>query len=244
MAVDISKLNRHDVARKLDFAILDKAGLETDNLKGCRDVQEYNFIAFHVLPCWIPLVVREIGSFARENAIEIGAPVSFPYGTALGSSKASEAEGLIEEGATALDMVANIGWLKDRRFDLYEAECREHIGLCHDAGINGKVIIEIGYLSDEQIATATQIVAQAGADFVKTATGTGPPGRPNFHDYQLIRDTLDKTGTSTGIKVSGIVEPRILNAYSFIRLGADRIGTRAAPQIVQALPRVRNNLYL
>ena len=82
------------------------------------------------------------------------------------------------------------GWLKDRRYELYEGECREHIALCHAAGINGKVIIEAGHLSDEELVAATRMVVAAGADFVKTATGTDPAGFPGFHQVRLILETL------------------------------------------------------
>ena len=91
--------------------------------------------------------------------------------------------------------------------------------------------------------TATEMVVEAGADFVKTATGQGPKGRPNFHDAQLILDTLAELKTETKLKVAGIIEPRIFNAYAFIRLGAARLGTRGSVKMVEALPDVQRLLY-
>lgn len=243
MAVDISRLTKDDVARKMDYAILNQTWPEARYLEGCENTRKYRFVAYHVLPSWLPLVVRELGSFAREHQIELGAPIAFPYGSTPTKVKLAEAEHLITLGATALDMVANIGWLKDRRYELYQRECTEHIKLCHAAGINGKVIIEVGYLSDEELVAATKMVIEAGADFVKTATGTGPAGFPNFQQVQLILNTLREAHTHTGLKVSGVVAPHVLNAYAFIRMGADRIGTRAAPEIVDALPDVQRELY-
>jgi len=244
--VDIQQLTPRDVARKMDYAVLNRAGGENEILDACAKVRKYRFAAFHVLPCWVPTLVRELGAFAREHAVELGAPVAFPYGTASSEAKRREAETLIEAGATALDMVANVGWLLDGRHDRYERECRDHMGICREAGINAKVIIEVGYLDERQVATAAGIVAACGADFVKTATGTGPVGRPNLRDVLVIQRVLAESGgpgVRTGVKVSGIAEPRIINAYAFIRMGADRIGTRAAPRIVDALPEVQRTLF-
>lgn len=243
MPVDISRMTKDDVARKMDYAILNETWPEARYIEGCEYTRKYKFVAYHVLPSWLPLIVRELGDFARENQIELGAPIAFPYGSTLSKVKLAEAEQLIEVGATALDMVANIGWLKDRRYELYQNECNEHIKLCHTAGINGKVIIQVGHLTDEEIEAATKMVIESGADFVKTATGTGPSGFPNFQQAQLMLGILRKSGTKTGLKVSGIVAPRVINAYAFIRMGADRIGTRSAPQIVDSLPDVQHELF-
>lgn len=243
MPVDIGRLTKEDVARRMDYAILNHTWPEERYLEGCEKTRKYRFVAYHVLPIWLPLIVRELGSFAREHKIELGAPIAFPYGSTPTKVKLAEAEHLAELGATALDMVANIGWLKDRRYELYQNECNEHIKLCHAAGINGKVIIEVGYLSDEELIAATKMVIEAGADFVKTATGTGPAGFPNFHQAQLILGILQSARTHTGLKVSGIAPPHVLNAYAFIRMGADRIGTRAAPEIVDSLPDVQRELF-
>jgi len=242
MPVDIGELTRHDVARMMDYAILKPAWPEHEYLKGCETVRRYGFVAYHVLPSRLGLIVRELGDFARANAIELGAPIAFPYGSTPTRVKLAEAEQLVAAGATALDMVANIGWLKDRAYDLYQQECTAHIELCHAAGINGKVIIEVGHLTDDEVVTATKMVAEAGADFVKTATGTGPPGFPTREQVQLMLDTLRAAGARTGVKVAGISAPRIPNSYACIAMGAGRIGTSSAPEIVDALPEVQREL--
>jgi deoxyribose-phosphate aldolase len=243
MVVDIGRLTEDGVARLLDYAVLDRTQAETAVLEGCANARRYRFAAYHVLPSRLPLVVRELGTFAREQHIELGAPVAFPYGSTPTNVKLAETEALISLGATALDMVANIGWLKDRRHALYERECREHIALCHAAGINGKVIIEAGHLSDDELVAATSMVVAAGADFVKTATGTDPAAFPGFHQVRLILETLREAKSATGLKVSGLGAPRVVSAYAFIRMGAHRIGTGAAPEIVDALPDVQRGLF-
>jgi deoxyribose-phosphate aldolase len=243
MVVDIGHLTKPDVARLLDYAVLDRTSSEAPILEGCENTRRYRFAAFHVLPCWLPTVVRELGAFARQHLIELGTPIAFPYGSTSTKVKLAETEESILQGATALDMVANIGWLKDGRYEHYESECREHIRLCHDAGVNGKIIIEAGRLSDEELITATKMVIAAGADFVKTATGTDPSAFPGFRQARLILETLGEADGATGLKVSGLGSPRVLTAYSFIRMGADRIGTSASPEIVEALPDVQKGLY-
>ena len=242
MQVDIGQMTAESVARRIDYAILKPALPETDYLEGCETTRKYRFIAYHVLPSRLPLVVGELAGFARENRIELGAPIAFPYGSTPTKVKLAEAEQLIAAGATALDMVANVGWLKDRRYDLYEKECVEHVRLCRSAGINGKVIIEVGYLTDDEVVAATKMVIEAEADFVKTATGTGPSGFPTRHQVELMLRTLREAGGHTGIKVAAVPAPRVQNTYYFLAMGVDRIGTSSAPEIVEALPEVQRAL--
>lgn len=243
MVVDIGRMTKADVARRLDYAILNPWWPESRILEGCEQTRRYGFVAYHVLPSWLSVVVQELGSFAKGHQIELGAPVSFPYGSTPTKVKLMEAEHLISLGATALDMVANVGWLKDRRFHLYQRECTGHIELCHAAGINGKVIIEAGSLTDEELIAATQMVIEAGADFVKTSTGANPAGYPSYQQVDLMLKTLRQSAGATRLKVSGTGMPRVLTAYAYIRMGADRIGTSAGPEIVDALPDVQRDIY-
>lgn len=243
MPVDISKLTKFDVARMMDYAILAPEWQDKHQLAGCEDVRRYPFAAYYVLPHWTPLVIAEIGDLCRQQHTLIGTGIAFPYGSATTKTKLYESQDQIELGCTVLDMVANIAWLKDHKYDLYQQECDQFVKLCHDAGLLAKIIIQVGFLTDEETRAATKMVAQAGAEFVKTATGTGPSGRPNFHDAQVILETLREINTSCKLKVSGVVEPRVINAYGFIRMGAALIGTRGAVQIVEALPDVQRELY-
>ena len=179
----------------------------------------------------------------KQQKTLIGTGIAFPYGSATSKAKLLESEDQIEIGCTVLDMVANIAWLKDKKYDQYQAECNQFVELCHNANLVAKVIIQVGFLNDEETIAATKMVAQSGAEFVKTATGTGPVGRPNFHDAQVMLHTLSELKTSCRLKVSGVVEPRVINAYAFIRMGAALIGTRSAVEIVEALPEVQRVLF-
>ena len=241
--VDITKLTKHDVARMMDYAILQPDWQDKHQIAGCEDVLKYNFAAYYVLPHWTPMVVERIGAWCKEHKTLVGTGISFPYGSATTAAKLAESEDQIKIGCTVLDMVANISWLKDRKYDLYQKECSDFVKLCHDAGLVAKIIIQVGYLTDEEIIAATKMVAQAGAEFVKTATGTVPSGRPNFKDAKIILETLDELKTTCALKVSGVVEPRVFGAYSFIRMGVKLIGTRSAVEIVDALPDVQRILF-
>lgn len=243
MKVSIQSLTKHDVARMIDYAILAPEWQDKHQLAGCEDVKKYRFAAYYVLPHWTPLVVGEIGSFCKENQVLIGTGISFPYGSATTRAKLLESEEQIEIGCTVLDMVANIAWLKDHKYSQYAQECNQFVKLCHDAGLVAKIIIQVGLLTPDETAAATRMVAEAGAEYVKTATGTGPVGRPHFKDALCILDTLGAMNTGTRLKVSGVVEPRIINAYAFIRMGAALIGTRSAVEIVEALPEVQRTLF-
>lgn len=241
--VDIKKLTKEQVARMMDYAILRPDWQDKQQLEACENVKKYKFGAIYVLPAWIPLVVSNIGEFCRQNKIEIGTGIAFPYGTAITKAKLYEAEAMIRDGCTALDMVANIGALKDKKYGYYSDEIKKFVELCKSENIVSKVIIEVGYLTNEEIIAAAKIVAEAGADFVKTATGTGPSGRPNLKDVRLILDILSEMNAKTQLKVSGVVEPRVIGAYSFIKAGAARIGTRGAVEIVESLPEVQKILF-
>ena len=175
--------------------------------------------------------------------IELGAPIAFPYGSTPTKVKLAEAEELIALGATALDMVANIGWLKDRRYELYESECREHIELCHAAGVNGKVIIEAGHLSDEELVAATQDGGRRGSGLREDGHRHRPGGLPRLPPGPPHPRDAARANADTGLKVSGVGTPRVVNAYAYIRMGAQRIGTGAAPEIVDSLAEVQSGLF-
>ena len=134
MPVDISKLTKHDIARMIDYAILAPEWQDKHQLAGCEDVRKYNFAAFYVLPHWTPLVINQIGDYARQNHTLIGTGIAFPYGSATSKVKLNESDDQIKIGCTVLDMVANISWLKDRKYTLYQQECNEFVQLCHASG--------------------------------------------------------------------------------------------------------------
>jgi len=240
---NVAELTKDEVAKMMDYSLLHPEWQDEHHLDGCKVMREYKFGAYYVLPYWIPLVVKEIGDFCEKNGLEIGTGIAFPYGSATTQNKLAESKNLIDEGVNVLDMVTNVGALKDKKYDYYENELKQFADLCAANGIISKAIIRNGYLTDEEIEVATELVVNAGLDYIKTATGQGPKGRPNINDVEIIKNKLDELNSDCKLKVSGVIEPRIINAYSFIQMGASRIGTRGAIKIVDALPLVQEKLY-
>jgi deoxyribose-phosphate aldolase len=131
-------------------------------------------------------------------------------------------------------MVMNIGALKsgDR------AAVAEELRIFKQAAARAvtKCILEVCYLTDEEIATASKLVAEAGIDFVKTSSGQFDG--PSLEQFLVMRDAV--RDAPVRLKVAGVKFPRPQNAMVFLRAGADRIGTRAGPEIVDALPMLRD----
>jgi deoxyribose-phosphate aldolase len=147
--------------------------------------------------------------------------------------KAFEAQDAVRRGATALDMVMNVGALKDGHYDVVLEELKAFVKAA-EASVT-KAILEVGFLTDEEIATGCKLIAEAGVQFAKTSTGQFEG--PSLEQVLVMKDTL--MGTHVKLKVAGVKFPRPQNAYVFLMAGADRIGTRDAPAIVDALDQLR-----
>ncbi|MHB1127318.1 MAG: deoxyribose-phosphate aldolase [Bacillota bacterium] len=240
---DVAKLTKKQAARMIDYSILAHHAGDKEQLDGCNNVKKYKFGAFYVLPYWIPLVVSEIGDFCKENEIEIGTGISFPWGINDTKTKLVETEQMIKAGCTALDIVANIAALKDKKYDYYFNEIKQFVDICKGNNLVAKVIIELCYLTDKEIETATGLVIDAEADYVKTSTGQGITGRPNLNDVSLMAKIIKEKKSDCKLKVAGVAEPREQNAYAFIQAGVDRIGTRAAVRIVKGLPLIQAMMF-
>ena len=165
--------------------------------------------------------------------VHVGVAISFPYGTLTTKMKMAEIDDAIANGGTALDMVINIGALKDGKLDLVREEIQGLVDKAKAAGALSKVIIEVAFLNDEEIATVTKICCECGADYVKTATGAA--GFPDVHDVEVMRDNISG---NTGMKVSGVPRQFVLSAcLRMIELGVELIGTRSACKIVDEYAR-------
>jgi deoxyribose-phosphate aldolase len=225
--LDFGKLDRRTVARALDYSILPKQTREADVREGCRVTRHYGFAGFYTSSAyWSPIVRQEL---AGMDDVEIGTGIAFPFGSVPPAVKAFETEDAVRRGCTTVDMVMNVGALKDKNFQVI----REELGLFVRAAGSAvtKCILEVCYLSDEEIATACKLIAEAGVQYAKTSTGQFEG--PTMEQFLVMRRTLKDTGVK--LKVAGVKFPRPQNAYVFLLAGADRLGTRAAPQIVDAL---------
>ena len=230
--IDLTKLNAQTLAKTLDFSILPKQTTEAEVREGCAITRRYGFAAFYTSSAyWSPIVREEL---AGMDDVEIGTGIAFPFGSAPASVKAFEVEDAVNRGCTTVDMVMNIGALKSGDRNAVAEELRLFKQAAGDAVT--KCILEVCYLTDDEIATASKLVAEAGVEYVKTSSGQFEG--PSLEQFLVMRDAV--ADAPVRLKVAGVKFPRPQNALVFLKAGADRIGTRAAPEIVDALPTLRN----
>ena len=230
--IDLKHLDAQTLAKTLDFSILPKETTEAEIREGCAVARRYGFAAFYASSAyWAPVVCEEL---AGMDDVEIGTGIAFPLGSTPAVVKAFEVEDAVRRGCTAVDMVMNIGALKSGQHSAVAEELKLFKQAAADAVT--KCILEVCYLTDEQIATASKLVAEAGIDYVKTSSGQFQG--PTLEQFLVMRDAV--RDAPVRLKVAGIKFPRPQNAMVFLRAGADRLGTRAAPEIVDALDTLRS----
>ncbi|MFH1820989.1 MAG: deoxyribose-phosphate aldolase [Methanobacteriota archaeon] len=206
----------------IDHALLrpEKSSESFRNL--CNEAKKYSFFSVCVNPYWVRFCSDEL----KGTDIKVVAVVSFPFGQMTPKMKAMETKETVENGASEIDMVMNIGAFKDRD---YEHVKRDIEAVVDSAGGNVvKVIIESGHLSDGEVVKACEIVNQSRADFVKTATGFGPMGATVPHVH-LMRKTV---GESFGVKASGGIRS-FSDALKMITAGANRIGASESVKVME-----------
>ena len=228
--IDLAAADKQTIAKAMDFSILPKNSQEAEIREGCRITRQYGFAAFYTSsPYWSPVVAEELAG----TDIEVGTGIAFPFGSQTAAVKAFETEEAVRRGCTAVDIVMNIGALKDGN----RQAVREELAAFKQAAGPAvtKCILETCFLTHEEIATGCKLIAEAELDYAKTSSGQFEG--PTLEQFLVMRDTL--AGLPIKLKVAGVKFPRPQNAYVFMLAGADRIGTRAAPEIVDALDLMR-----
>ena len=169
--------------------------------------------------------VRKASDYV-DGKLAICTVIGFPNGYDTTASKVFMAKDAVNNGASEVDMVINIGWLKDKRYDELEAEIREIKEAVGDKLL--KVIIETCLLTDEEKIKMCEIVTRAGADYIKTSTGFSKAGA-TFDDIKLFSEHV---GKNVRIKAAGGISS-LEDAYKFLELGADRLGTSRIVKLVK-----------
>ena len=169
--------------------------------------------------------VKEASDYV-DGKLAICTVIGFPNGYDTTASKVFMAKDAVNNGASEVDMVINIGWLKDKRYDELEAEIREIKEAVGDKLL--KVIIETCLLTDEEKIKMCEIVTKAGADYIKTSTGFSTAGA-TFEDIKLFSEHV---GKNVRIKAAGGISS-LEDAYKFLELGADRLGTSRIVKLVK-----------
>jgi deoxyribose-phosphate aldolase len=230
MAVDFTRIDKWALGKHFDHSVLPKNTTEDDIRKGCREAVKYNCAAFYsATPYWTPVVLEELAGTDVLPATGI----DFPFGASPAKIKAFETAFAVKQGCRAVDMVVNVGALKDKRYEV----CRQELQAFKEAaeGAITKVILETAFLTDEEIAAECKIIAEVGCDYAKTATGQFEG--PSMSQFLVMKKTFE--GTPVKLKVAGVKFPRPQNAYAFLLAGAELIGTRAAVEIIEALDQMR-----
>lgn len=229
--LDMKRLDRKTLAKALDYSILPKNSQEAEIREGCAVTRRYGFAAFYTSSAfWTPIVKAELTGM---EDVEIGTGIAFPFGCAPAAVKAFEVEDAVQRGCTAVDMVMNIGALKDGNYKAIREELRTFVDAAGTAVT--KCILEVCFLTDEEIAVGCKLVAEARVQYAKTSSGQFEG--PSMEQFLLMREMLRDSGVK--LKVAGVKVPRPQNAFAFLHAGADRLGTRAAPEIVDALDMMR-----
>lgn len=180
--------------------------------------------------CVPPRYIQRAKDLLRGSGVNIVSVVGFPHGTALTSTKKTEAQALVERGVDELDMVLPIGAVKAGDWATVAQDITAVVGAAYrkdESRVLVKVILETGLLTDEEIVAACTVAKEAGADFVKTSTGFNGPGA-TVHHVALMRQVV---GDSMGIKAAGGIRSRE-QAISLIQAGATRIGTSSGPSLL------------
>lgn len=221
--IDLSKISKKELGKLFDHSVLPKQTTEEEIRSGCKEAIQYNCAAFYsASPYWTPIVKEELAG----TDILIGSGIDFPFGMSPVELKVAEAEYAVKAGCTVLDMVVNIGAIKAKRYDITRAEIEAFKKAAK--GVITKVILEVCYLKDDEIRKVCEIIKEVGIDYAKTSTGQFEG--PTMQQFLVMKNTLE--GSKVKLKVSGVKFPRPQNAYVFIMAGAELIGTRSAPEII------------
>ena len=217
-------VTKEQLAKLIDHTLLKPNATKDDIKRLCEEAKKYGFWSVCVNPTYVSLAT----DILRETDVKVCSVVGFPIGANTPEVKALEAEKAINDGASEIDMVINIGALKSRDYELVKRDIHEVVERAKarkDTVV--KVIIETGLLTEDEKILTCKLVKESGADFVKTSTGFNAPGA-TVHDVKLIRDTV---GPNFGLKASGGIKT-YPDAIKLIEAGANRIGTSSGVVII------------
>ena len=209
-------------SKYIDHTILKPEAQKADIERICKEAVEHDFASVMVNPCWIPFVKEQI----KGSDVLAACVVGFPLGANSTAVKVFEVKDAIANGADEVDMVINIGQLKDGNDEYVTDEIRQLKAAAGSKTL--KVIIETCLLTDDEKIRACKDVVAAGADFVKTSTGFSTGGA-TVSDVKLMKEAVK--GSSVKVKASGGVRSSE-DFKAMIEAGAERIGTSSGCKLV------------
>ena len=206
----------------IEHTLLKQDATEQELINLFKEAKEYNFFGVCVNPCHIKLAQENL----KDSAVKIVTVIGFPLGANSTAVKVYETQKAIEDGADEIDMVINVTWLKDKKYDCILNEINAIKDACNGKIL--KVIIETCLLTDEEKIKMCEIVSNSNADFIKTSTGFSTAGATK-EDIKLF---AEHTTNGKKIKAAGGIAS-IEDAEEFINLGASRLGTSRIVKIVK-----------
>jgi deoxyribose-phosphate aldolase len=212
-----------NIAKMIDHTLLKPEATKEQIVKLAEEAKTYGFASVCVNPAW----VKTAYEILKDTDVKVCTVIGFPLGATTPEVKAFEAKNAVENGATEVDTVINIGALKDGNDELVEKDIKAVVDAVKGKALV-KVIIEAALLTDEEKVRACQLAVKAGADYVKTSTGFSIGGA-TVEDVALMRKTV---GPNIGVKASGGVRT-LKDAEAMIEAGASRIGASSGVAIVQ-----------
>lgn len=207
-------MNKNEILKKVDHTVLAQTATWEQIKNICDDGIKYNVASVCIPPSYVKDAKKYVG-----DKLKVCTVIGFPNGYNTTNVKVYETLTAIEEGADEIDMVINLGWLKDKKYVGIEKEIKAIKNVCGEKVL--KVIIETCLLTDEEKTIMCGIVKNAGADYIKTSTGFSTSGA-TFEDIQLFKRELKETNVK--IKAAGGIKS-FEDAEKFIEFGADRLGT-------------------
>lgn len=215
----------NNIANMIDHTILKAVATKEDVKKLCNEAKEYNFFSVCINPANIEFAKKEL----EGSSVKVCTVIGFPLGANTSEVKAFETKDAIKKGADEVDMVINIGALKDKDYDYVLNDIKAVVDAANKEALV-KVIIETCYLTDDEKKIACELSVKAGADFVKTSTGFGTGGSTP-EDIKLMREVV---GPNIGVKASGGVRNQE-DAKAVIKAGCSRIGASASVAITKGV---------
>ena len=214
-------MDRKEIIKHVDHTLLAQTATWEEIRQICDDAISYGTASV----CIPPSYVKQVKEYVQDR-IAVCTVIGFPNGYMTTKTKAFETKDALENGADEIDMVINLGWVKDKKYDCIEDEIRILKKECGEKIL--KVIIETCLLTEEEKIRMCEIVTRAGADYIKTSTGFSKAGA-TFEDIELFSKHV---GTNVKVKAAGGISS-FEDAEKFLELGADRLGTSRVVKLVK-----------
>lgn len=212
------------IAAMIDHAVLKPDATDRDLERECGIAIKYGVASVCVKPSHVSLAAKLL----KGSSVKVSTVIGFPHGSVTTGCKVFEAREAIENGATELDMVINIGKLLSGDLNYVEKDIRNVVDEAHSKGVIVKVILETALLTDEQKALACKLSDKCRADFVKTSTGFNGKGAV-LEDVILMKNSVSDR---VGVKASGGIK-NFEQAVAFVQAGCTRLGTSSTVEIVE-----------